>query len=59
MKTGTKLAMILLSVVAVAHLLRLVLGGDVVIGGWVMPSWPSILGTVIPAGLALMIYREH
>ena len=59
MKLGTRLAMLLLALVAVAHVLRLVLGVEVVVDGWVAPMWVSIVGALIPAGLAFLIYREH
>ena len=77
MKPATKIAMILLALVAVAHLWRLVMGVSVVIGadvatlnelvgggavatgGWIVPMWISILGTLIPGGLAFMMYKEN
>ncbi len=77
MNPATKIAMILLMLVAVAHLLRLVMGVPIVIGGdvatlsdmvgggavaqggWVVPMWISIMGTLVPGGLAWMMYREN
>lgn len=43
MKTGTLLAIFFLVVVAVLHLLRLLFGVTIVIGGTPVPLWVSIL----------------
>lgn len=77
MKPATKIAMILLTLVAVAHLWRLLMGVPVVIGGdvaalsdlvgggavakggWVVPMWVSVLGAIIPGGLAWFMYKEN
>ena len=59
MKPATKIAVALLALVAVAHLLRLLFGLEVVVGGWVAPMWASVLGAVIPGALAYFVYREH
>ncbi len=77
MKPATKIAMILLTLVAVAHLWRLLMGVPVVIGGdvatlsnlvggeavakggWIVPMWVSVLGAIVPGGLAFMMYKEH
>ncbi|MFQ5534210.1 MAG: hypothetical protein ACE5EM_05240 [Sphingomonadales bacterium] len=59
MKPATKIAVIVLSLVAIAHLLRLLFSVEVTIGGWLAPMWLSVLGTVIPAALVFFIYREH
>jgi len=57
MNTGTRLAMIIFVLVAVAHLLRLIFGVDVIIGSWDMPLWVSVLGTIVPAGIAWLLWR--
>ena len=59
MKTATKIAVALLALVAIGHLLRLLIGFDLVIGGWAAPMWASVLGAVIPGALAYLVYREH
>jgi len=59
MKIATKIAVLLLSLVAIVHLLRLFFGWGVVIDGWSAPMWVSYLGVAIPGGLAFFIYREH
>ena len=59
MKTATKIAMVLLSLVAVVHLLRLFFGWVIVIDSWTAPMWASYLGVAIPGALAFFMYREH
>ena len=58
MKTGSMLAMLLLTLVAFAHLLRLVNGIEVTVGGWNVPQWVSVSGVVIPAAIAFLLWRE-
>lgn len=59
MKIATKIAVLMLSLVAVFHILRLVFGWDFVIGGWSAPMWASFLAIAITGGLAFFVYREH
>lgn len=77
MKPATKIAMILLALVAVVHLLRLVMGTPIIIGGdvatldnllgggavakggWIVPMWISVLGAIVPGGLAYMMWNEN
>lgn len=59
MKLATKIATLLLAVVALVHLLRLFFGWDVLIDGWSFPVWGSLIGFVLPAALAFFMYREH
>jgi hypothetical protein len=40
------------------HLLRLLQGWEIIINGMHLPMWASILGCLIPAGLAFMLWRE-
>jgi len=58
MKPFTTLAAALFAVIALAHLYRLIQPFEVVIGGTALPQWVSIVGLVIAAGLALMLWRE-
>lgn len=57
-KTGAKLAIILFTVVSIAHLLRLIYSVDVTVGGWDAPQWISLLGFVVPGLIAYMLWRE-
>ena len=58
MKVGTKLSIILFTIVALAHLLRLIFGINVTIDNWVAPQWVSVFGVIGPAVIAWLLWRE-
>jgi hypothetical protein len=65
MKPFTTAAVVVFSLVAALHVTRIVLGwrvfvGDsvVAIGGTSIPMWVSYLGAIVPAVLAVMLWRE-
>ena len=58
MKPASLITAILLSLIAIAHLLRLILQIEVAIGGSVMPMWPSILACIVTVSLAFGLWRE-
>ncbi len=58
MKTGTLLAVIFLVVFSVLHLLRLLFGVTIVIGGTTVPLWASILAFLVSGIIAVMLWRE-
>ena len=49
---------VLLIVVAAAHALRVVFAIPVIVGGFAIPLWVSAVGTVLPGGLAVGLWRE-
>ena len=59
MKPVTTIVSILLMVISIAHFLRLILQVDIVVNGVNIPIWLSILGCIIPAVLAFMLWREN
>jgi hypothetical protein len=59
MKTGTLLAIAIFTLVALAHLLRLLTGAEITLNGAVVPQWVSALGIVVPAGLAWLLWRQR
>jgi hypothetical protein len=59
MKTGTSLAIALFTLVALAHLLRLLTGAQITLNGQAVPQWVSLLGVVVPAGVAWLLWRER
>jgi hypothetical protein len=59
MKPFTLIAVVVFSVVAIAQLLRVVMGWEVVIAGLVIPPWVSIVACIFAALLAVMVWREH
>ncbi|MEX2049090.1 MAG: hypothetical protein WEB90_05895 [Gemmatimonadota bacterium] len=59
MKPGSLMAIVFLSLVAVLHFFRLVLGVEVMAGGTVIPMWVSGFGVAVPALVALVLWREQ
>ena len=58
MKPFTTIAVAVFTLIAIVHLLRLFVGWEVVVTGFVIPVWWSAVGLVIAGGLALMVWRE-
>jgi len=58
MKTGSLLAVIVFVLVAIAHLLRIVSGTEIVIGGNNIPQWVSVVGVVVPGLIAWLLWKE-
>jgi hypothetical protein len=58
MKPFTTIAIIVFSLIAFMHLLRLLFVWEVTINGMIVPGWLSLLGFMISSGLALMLWRE-
>lgn len=58
MRPFTTIAVVVFTLVAIAHLLRIILGWGMTVNGVAIPMWVSGLGFVITAGLAVMLWRE-
>jgi hypothetical protein len=58
MKTGSLLAIIVFTIVAVAHLLRLVDGTQIVVGSTTIPVWVSFVGVLVPGLIAFLLWKE-
>ena len=58
MKPFTTIAIVIFTLVAVLHVLRLIFGWEAVIHGMVVPMWASVVGVIIAGGLAIMLWRE-
>ncbi len=41
------------------HLLRMAFGVSVVVGGWVIPQWFSLIGMVVMFLLSLWCFKSH
>jgi hypothetical protein len=59
MKPATMITVLLLAMVAAAHLLRLVLQVEVRVGDILVPLWVSVILRIVPAGLAVGLCREN
>jgi hypothetical protein len=58
MKPFTMLAVIVLALIALAHLYRLIRPFEVVVAGHVLPQWLSAVALIVAGGLAVMLWRE-
>ena len=58
MKPGSLLAILLLVAVALAHIVRMALGLDVVVDGVGVPMWVSAVGVGVPILIAGLLWRE-
>ena len=58
MKPFTTVAVLVFTIIALAHLYRLVRPFDVVVAGTPLPTWASAAGLVVAGVLALMVWRE-
>jgi len=59
MKTGSLLATIVFVLVALAHLLRLLTQTEIMVNGIPVPQWVSVLGVIVPSGIAFLLWREN
>ena len=58
MKPFTTLAIVVFVLFALAQLLRVVFGWDVVVHGIIIPPWVSLIACGIAVTLAIMLWRE-
>jgi len=58
MKPFTVIAIVVFAIVSLSHLLRYFLGWEIIINAVAIPMWVSVLGFVIAALLAFMLWRE-
>jgi hypothetical protein len=58
-RTFALVAGLVFSVVAAAHLARLILGWSVILNGWIIPMWVSVIALVVSGSLAFQGLRPH
>lgn len=58
MSSARTLSIALFGLVAIAHAMRLLMGWAVTIDSWLVPMWVSVVGTLVPAGLAVSLWKE-
>jgi len=58
MKPASFLATAFLGVVSLAHLFRVVLGLEILIGPFHVPQWMSLLAFLFCGALSVLLYRE-
>lgn len=52
-------ASIVFALVAVAHLVRAILGTSIEIGGWAVPHWLSVVAVAGAGALSMLLWRER
>jgi len=58
LKPFTNVAIVVFALIALLQLLRVVLGWEVTINGFVVPLWASVVACIVAAALAIMLRRE-
>ena len=58
MKPFTKIAAVLLALVALLHLARVILNLELIVGSTEIPMWVSVGGFIIPLILSIGLWRE-
>lgn len=58
MKTGTLLAIVVFSLVALGHLYRLLSGTEVLLDDYLVPQWISVPGVLVPGLIAWLLWKE-
>jgi hypothetical protein len=58
MKPFTMIAAVFLALIAFGHLLRVILGWEIVINAVVIPVWPSVLVFLFFGWLAVGLWKE-
>jgi hypothetical protein len=59
MKPLITIVAILLVGISAAHLVRIIFQVEILVGGFIIPIWVSIIGFIIPLVLALLLDREN
>jgi hypothetical protein len=59
MTQPARIAAVLLTVVALAHLLRVIFGVQATVADSVVPMWVSVAATIVAGGVALMLWRDR
>lgn len=59
MKPATLLTLVVMTLIALLHVLRFILGVEVTVGGAVVPTWASLPAILFFGSLAVGLWREH
>jgi hypothetical protein len=55
--TGLRVASVVFGLMAIAQLVRLLIRPDVIVEGYSMPLWPSVLALIILGGLSFWMWK--
>ena len=58
MKPATTVGVFFLALIAFVHLLRVLIGWNLIIADTVIPMWPSVVAFLVFSGIAAMLWRE-
>jgi hypothetical protein len=56
-KIGLRVASIIFGLISIAQLARILIRPEVIVGGHLLPLWPSALAFVILGGLSLWMWK--
>jgi len=59
MKLGSRLAIIVFTIIAIAHLVRLIVNIEVRVEEWTLPQWISVIGVIGPGIIAYLLWKER
>ena len=59
MKRVTRIVVLLLAAISIQHLLRLIFRWEVIVNGITIKLWLSIIGCIVPAVLAVLLWLEN
>ena len=59
MKPAALVAVLLLSVVALLHVLRLIFQVQITVGSTEIPMWASVFAVIGPGALAVWLWKEQ
>jgi len=57
-KPFAAVSIMVFSLIACAHLLRVFIGAEVVVNGVSIPLWVSVIAAAVSGGLAYLLWRE-
>ena len=55
--TGLRVASVVFGLMAIAQLVRLLIRPEVLVAGYSMPLWPSVLALIILGGLSVWMWK--
>ncbi len=59
MKVRVRIAAVVFAIIALGHLIRIILRLDFVVGGVVIPYWPSVVAFLVFAVLSILLWTAN
>jgi len=54
---GLRIASVIFGLISIAHLIRLIIRPEVLVGGYLVPLWPSVPAFLVLGGLSLWLWK--